>query len=58
MSRVALAILKIKLCLFINKSFDGFQNLWSSEFLHNMKVVGLEKLSNFHVEYFFICDLK
>jgi len=36
MSRVALAILKIKLCLFANKSFDGFQNI--SKFFDLVKI--------------------
>ena len=45
---------KTKLCSFANTSFDGFQIFWFSENLHNMKVAGLEKLSNFHVEHFFI----
>ena len=61
MSRAALAILKLKLCLFANESFGGFENilkiLWPSEFLYNMKVIDLEKLHNFHDEHFFIWAL-
>ena len=34
-----------------------FQILRSSEFLHNMKFVGLEKLNNFHFGHFFIWAL-
>jgi len=29
-------------------------NLWSNKFLHNIKVVDLEKMNNFHVGHFFI----
>ena len=36
--------------LFSKKLF----NLWSNQFLHNIKVVDLEKLNNFHVGHFFI----
>ena len=58
MLRATLAILKIKLCLFENESFDGFENISKSFDLVKIcttgKVVDLKKLHNFHVEHFFI----
>ena len=58
MLKSTLAILKLKLCSFaFYKNWrisKYFKILWSSEFLHNMKVVGLKKLNNFHFGHFFI----
>ena len=58
MLKATLAFSKLKLCLFANEIFGGFQNNFKSfdqiNFLHNMKVVGLEKLNNFYFGHLFI----